>query len=48
MSMLSKDVLPNSVILFLEQFQNGQFERIWLAQDGAPTYRGVTVTERIE
>ena len=47
MSMLSKDVLPNSVILSLEQFQNGQFERIWLAQDGAPTYREVTVTERI-
>ena len=45
--MLNIDIVLNLVILFPEQFQNGQFEKIWWAQDGAPAYGGVAVTERI-
>ena len=41
------NIVPNLLILFPEQFQIEQFERIWWTQDSAPAYQQVAVTKTI-
>ena len=34
--MLNEEVFPQLVEMFGDQFENGTFQRLWWAQDGAP------------
>ena len=47
LEVINMNIVPNLVILFTEQFQIEQFERIWWTQDSAPAYQQVAVTKTI-
>ena len=37
--MLNEEVYPQLVEMFGDQFENGTFQRLWWAQNGAPGHR---------
>ena len=43
LQMLNEEVFPQLVEMFGDQFENGTFQRLWWAQDGAPGHRAKMV-----
>lgn len=47
LNLLNEDVIPELVRIFGNQYQNGNFQRLWWAQDGAPCHRLIAVRDRL-
>ena len=45
LEMLNEQVFPELLHSFNDPFVNGSFQRLWWAQDGAPSHRTVDVRE---
>ena len=43
LQMLNEEVFPQLVEMLVDQFENGTFQRLWWAQDGAPGHRARVV-----
>lgn len=47
LEVLNNNIIPQLIELFDNQFQDGHFQRLWWAQDGAPAHQLIAVRNRL-
>jgi hypothetical protein len=47
LDLLNDYIIPQLIELFNNQYQDGHFQRLWWAQDGAPAHQLIAVRERL-